>query len=410
MAKPISTKRPAPLPFDKDIPQIQVDEPVYFSPPKGLDTTSRLSRVSKEFCADIKNLILDDGTLRSRHGVQLHSGVFSGDIMSIVAFIAPNGKGYLIRTTTTSLQRWNGISWDTVAADVFHGGLSDYFSFTSFGFQLIIANGIDKLYYYDLFTSAHGYIDESFPAKHITSFNGRVVASFTTEGERKPYRIRWSVKNDSFDWTSAGGTDLTGEGAGFEDLFATPGGSEVDTAHGVYPLSDDTALIIREDSVWQMSVTGNLLVPHRFTRVFAEMGTRARRSIAMIPGGVIYVTRDNVVAISTSEIRRIGDRVRNSIIDSITDWDAVVGKYDAKRMEYRLAVGNTVWRYSFREDGWTKDVYPFNIRDMNTVEIFKSGLPIDQLPTVGATIDDLPGVIDDLVRNLSITGFFFVGY
>lgn len=408
MARPIQRRRPANLPFDKPMPQLEVDEPLYWNPPKGLDLTSRLSRVPKEFCVDIKNVMLDDGSLRSRYGTELFGGVTSQEVMAVVGFVAPSGKGYITRMTTTEIQRWDGVNWTTVD-NPFHGGLTDYFSFTSFGNQLIIANGVDKLYYIDFSTGMKGVIEESFPARHITSFNGRIVASYTVEGDQKPYRIRWSVKNDSFDWTSAGGTDLSGEGAGFEDLFATPGGS-VDTAHGVYPISDDTALIVRENSVWQMSVTGNVIVPHRFTRVFAELGTRARRSVAMIPGGIVYVTRDNVVAVSTSDIKRIGEPVKHAIIDSITDYDAVVGKYDPKRLEYRLAIGDAVWRYNFRDQGWTKDVYPFQIRDMTTMEIFKLGLPIDSLPTLGAHIDDLPLTIDELVGVGEVDGFFFVGH
>lgn len=378
-------------------PRVQVDEQWFWTQPRGLDLTNRLSRVDIQYCRNIENVMFDDSSLRSRWGTEPF-GPVSQDVMAIVSFVTPTGDGFLLRTTTTALERWASNVWVSVSGSVFTGTTDDHFSFTNFGTQLLIANGVDKLYFFDIESGTQGFIDESVPSKHVTMFNGRVVLSHTIEGSPKPYRVRWSVKNNSLDWTS--------DGSGYEDLFAAPGGV-VDSAHGVYPVTDDTALIVRATSVWSMTITGNLLAPHRFTRLWAEIGTRAPRSIATIPGGIIMLSRENVVVLTLNDVRKIGDLVRHDIINSITNYNDVVGIYDYVRNEYRLAVGSTVWRFRFNEQGWTKDTYPFSIRDMARVEIDQFGLTIDEL--VG-TIDAQVGTIDELVvPGDTVEGLFFVG-
>jgi hypothetical protein len=58
-----------PLQVDTTQPNIVVEEPQYWFPPVGLDLTHRLSRLDTKSAADIKNLMLDDGVLRSRLGL-----------------------------------------------------------------------------------------------------------------------------------------------------------------------------------------------------------------------------------------------------------------------------------------------------------------------------------------------------
>ena len=396
MPKSIVERRPMLQQVPSTDPRASVEDQWFWTQPKGLNLTSRLSRVDVQYCRDIQNVMLDDTSLRSRWGTEPF-GPTAADVMAVVSFVTPSGDGFLLRTTLTDLQRWNGSAWVTISGSVFTGTTSNYFSFANFGSQLLIANAMDKLFYYDIDSGAFGFIDESVPAHHVTMFNGRVVLSHTIEGAPKPYRVRWSVKNDSMDWTS--------DGSGYEDLFAAPGGV-VDAAHGVYPVSDDTALIVRAASVWGMSVTGNLLAPFRFTRIWAEIGTKTPRAVATIPGGIVMLSRENVVALTPNDIKKIGDEVRHDIINGITDFNAVVGKYDYVRNEYRLANGTTVWRFNFRDQGWTRDVYPFNVRDMARVEINQFGLTIDDL---AGTINGLTGTIDGLVATGSVEGFFFVG-
>jgi hypothetical protein len=329
------------------------------------------------------------------------SGSGLGLTMAVIGFIAPNQVGQMLRVTTTSLSRWDGSAWVNIAADIFTGGITDYFSFAGWGEKLLMTNGVDKVYSYNTQTGEKGFIAESFPAKHIQSFGNRVILSGTKEGEYKPYRIRWSVKNDS--------DDYTGDGSGFEDLYAAPGGV-IDTLHGCFPITDDTARLVREHTLWQMSLTGIVLAPFRFTRTHSEMGTRARRSITEVPGGHVFIGKENVIIVGFSEVKPIGDAVRTDLLDSITDWEAVISYYDHKRNELRIINGNTIWRYSFRTPGWTKDIYPELIRHVAYIRIDTVGLKIDDLVgkinALGANYP--PGKINDLTADFALEGLFFV--
>jgi|ERR1043166_1864457 hypothetical protein len=335
--------------------------------------------------------------------------------MAIVGFVSPRGVGYLFRVTTEDLQRWNGSSWTVIASSVFTGGVLDFFSFAGWGDEILMTNGKDKIYKYNTLTGAKGFIAQSFPAKHIQTFGGRVIASATVEGSFKPYNVRWCVKDNNEDWT--------GDGSGFEPLFSAPGGL-VDEVQGVFPITDDTAFIIRTHSIWQMSLTGIVLTPFRFTLTIPGVGTTARRAIASAQGGYILIARDNVIFLSGGGgITAIGDQVRETLLPLIDDPVLAVAKHDYRRNELRIVYGKTVWRHNFRTPGWTKDEYPSLIRDIAFVKfgaggITKIGLVIDDLVGV---IDDLgtnypPGKIDDLVTSTQFTigptgdGTFFIFY
>lgn len=397
MAKPIAGRQLAGRSENTSIPMLKVDEPMFWSPPKGLLSTARRSRVPIEYCADVKNLMLSEQTLRSRFGTVYwhHAAV---PIMAEIAFVTPDQIGYMLELTTTQLLQYTGSGGYSVVYTGFTGGTTDYWTFANWGDEIMMCNGVDKIFAYRPQNGTYKYLEESVPAKHISVFGGRVIETNTIEGSDKPYRVRWSVKLDNEDWD--------GEGSGWEDLFGAPGG-RVDTAHGCFPVTDDTALVIREQSVWQMSTTGQLLAPFRFSRLTSELGTRCRRSIAEVPGGYVFVSKDNIVLMGLNGVERIGDQVRETLIPSITDWDGVVAKYDPIRSEYRLAVGDIIWRYSWREGGWTKDQYPHTIRDMSRTDFQHLGKSIDSLL---GTIDSLTGSIDSQVTNEPVDGLFLVEY
>lgn len=398
MARPISSRR-VPLTDigEASIPMLKVDDKPFWVQPRGIDSVHRISRIPDDFCIDMENMVLDDGSLRSRFGTQRFS-ITAIDIMALVSFTSPAGVGYLLRTTLTDLERWDGTAWISIASGIFSGSATDYFSFASFGSRILMTNGVNPVYSFDVDTGESEFLGGSSPAKHIAIFGNRVVLSNTVEGPVRAYRIKWTVKNDATDWQ--------GEGSGFEDLFGAPGGL-IDDAQGVFPVTEDTALAVRQNSVWQMSITGSVQAPFRFSRVYSEYGSKARRSIVAIPGGVVMLTHDDILVVTPSSVEPIGRTVYKTIINSITNFDSPQGIFDADRKEYRLYIGNTVYRYNFNDKGWTKDVYPFTIRDITLIDLDNFGLTIGELT---GTIGDLTGTIGELVNpGGPIKGVFFVG-
>jgi hypothetical protein len=173
----------------------------YYRPTRGIDSYSRLSKIQPQFSANIINMMITDGVLESRQGV-VEVGDTSTDIMAVFTFSSPDSDDTLVRLRLTGMDVWNGTTWFPVPGVVFSGGPSDRFTWVGWGNELLVTNGVDKIVSYNRLTGVASVLVESFPARQLTTFNNRVIASSVEEGGHLGYRIRWSVKNDNTDWTS----------------------------------------------------------------------------------------------------------------------------------------------------------------------------------------------------------------
>jgi hypothetical protein len=374
MAKPIAARGVAIPRFNTPGPGTEVEEPLYWEQPKGLDLRDLLSKIDRDHGTEFRNLTIQEGRMESRVGTAA-VGTGATNIMAVVNFIPPAGIGVLLRFTTTTVEAWDGTTWNAISGSpTLTGGLADYFSFASFGNKLLFTNGVDPLNSYDVGTNSFQVITEAPIGKHLTTFNGRIILSNTVEDAT---RIQWSEKNIEDDWD--------GDGAGFEDLLSTPGG-KVDIQRGVFPITDFTALVVRSNSIWSMTVTGDPDAPHRFNRIYPTMGTDSPHSIQEIPGGIVGWFKDNVYVMSETQPVPIGDMVRKYIVENLDSSEKLVGVYDPDEREYRLRINSTeVFRYSFRDQSWTRDIYPVGIRWMEHSHTDKIGLTVD---TATGTVDD----------------------
>jgi hypothetical protein len=178
------------------------------------------------------------------------------------------------------------------------------------------------------------------------------------------FRTQWSVKNNSHDWD--------GEGSGFEDLLSTPGG-QIDQVMGVWPVSDSISMMVRSGSIWQVTQTGDPEAPFRFERLFDNIGSRSRHSVDVVPGGIVLLATDDVYFISDRQIQPIGQMIKDTLFNEITDLSTVRGVFRPKTADYWLAIGDVVYRYSFVDKGWSRSKYPFNIRWMDESVFHYSG-------------------------------------
>ncbi len=405
MARPIETRKSDALGVFRSstvVPGLKVEPVPYFSPPRGLNTLASLSRMPNEFSPFMKNLMFEEGVLKSRLGTEALGNSGTG-IMAILAFTAQDGASVVLRVAATGLHLWNGSSWNQIPNVTFTGGTFNKFTWTGWGNELLLCNGVDKIVSYNVITGVVKILEESSPCRHLTSFNGRVIASAVTEGSFLPYRTRWSAKLNHLDWTAESTTDAIG--AGYEDLLASPGGN-VDEVMGVFPLSDDTALMVRENSLWYMSASGDVNAPHRFTQLRGKnVGSLARHSIQVTPFGVVFVSIDDVLIVDQGGFSSIGEQIRRQLHREITSYKNLDSCYDPNRQEYRLVNGNVVWRWSFIDKGWTKDEYPHEIRQISHLSYDSLGLTFDELT---GTFDELTGTFDGLVRPFSDNSIHFV--
>lgn len=379
-----------------DDPRLVGQLPLMFTAPKGIDRYSVSARTDTDSAFKIRNLVFDSGNLVSRLGTDMMGGNAASTVMQVLDFVRKGQKKVTIRFCLRHLEifEYGSGTWRSFPVPL-TGSERDFFAYTGWANKLLFSNGVDGLWEFD-FTSMVAKIIPGAPsAKHLTTFGNRVVATSTVEsGQDYPLRVRWSVKNNYLDWI--------GQGSGYEDNYGSPTGV-VDEAMAVVPYSDEQAWLVRSQSVSQMSVSGNVLAPFRFSQVLAWVGTPYRNSIVKAPLGVIFASRDDVHLITNSGHQQIGTKVMDDITDEVESLNGCYGAFDYGRQEYRLAIGAFVWRYRLLEHGWTADEYPFEIRALGRQIQGVAGIPIDNLP---ATIDELsglfpPGAINDLVYDRS---------
>lgn len=395
MARPITLRQAQPVPpIDVKSDGIEVVPKPFWAPPKGLDYVNRKNRVQPSNAPEMVNLYLDRQVIKSRYGTSVVGAAAADTVMAVVNFVVGSGIGFLIRFTTTTMQLWDGAAWNNVAGAVFTGGDTAYFTYTAFNDTLLFSNGVDGLWEYAPMIGALTLIEDGPNALHLSTFGGRVLAS-AADGE--PGRLQWSAKNNSRDWT--------GIGSGFEDLLSTPGG-KVDALMGVWPITDDFALMVRSDSVWQVSQTGDPDAPFRFGRLHANVGSRSRHSVDVIPGGVVMLGTDDIWIITDSQVASIGQLIKDRVFLENADVTEARGLYRPDTKEYWLAPSHSeiVYRYSFQDQGWSKMRYPFDVRWMERSIFHYEGMTWDEMPD---TWDATVGTWDSLLGDSVEPAFYF---
>lgn len=383
------------LPFD---PTPAPQQLPYFSEPAGLSTRRQLDQYGQQLCPSMNNFILDNGQLRSRGAMRIFGTQCSGTQMLVVNFIQSDGSSYVIRFDTDKIYKYGSGAWVQITgAGPFTGTASNPWTVTAWNNKLLASNGVDQLVYIDPAAGTMAAVGAA-PAGilHLTTFAGRVIATLVD-------KIQWSVKNDYSDWT--------GLGSGFESLLSTPGGV-VDTIYGVYPIADESALVVRSGSIWQVVTTGQFDAPFRFSRYYGGVGSKARSGIAAVPRGVMFPSQDNsVVIVQLDGIQDVGREIYENLDGTRVDFSSAFSIYNSLRQEYVMAVDedadgtlDAVYKFSLLEKGWTREKYAFNIRSLGYTK-YQMSATVDSL--VG-TVDSLTDPVDSLGFQQAGVGFFVV--
>lgn len=377
MAKPIAFNRNVP-PLQRipaQVPELVPQDLEYFHPPKGLDTLTPITRMSRSYSPAVVNLILRKGILQSRNAFSQYGSkpsapaeatILAADVELPTALAGLQRRA--LRWTKTKLYIYQAGNW--VATPAVHN-ITDFdgVDFVTWNSTIVYSAGtaaaVPGILEYSPPTipdpqGTYRILTGSPTAEHVTLFGNRIVASaisglFTSVGNR----IQWTVKNDDNDWA--------GIGSGFEDLVVMTRDT-ADVVMGVYPISDTTALVVRESSIWRMDLTGFADAPFTFSLLTDQLGTTARRTIRAITGGVIFLGYDDVYIVTLGGIQRIGLPGLASVFTSLgftmlgsdsggvpstlaTSW----GFYDRYNRRYWLSIPNVgVYIYSFDDQGWTQ--------------------------------------------------------
>lgn len=347
-----------------------------------------LARMPEGVSRLVENIMVRFGFYKTRDATLVIGDAAAYAVVHAMEVILSSGESYPVRFMTTGVDVYESGVWNGVGGDPWSTTNIAAFSATGWADTVVFADDSNGIFELD-FTSGNtiNKLLTTTGIIHLTTFNSRIIASF-------PETILWSVKNDS--------TDYTGLGSGEESLKSAPGGrSDLQTA--VVPVSDQTAIVVRTQSFWQMTTSGDFDAPFAFSILEQGKGSQYPRTCVAIPGGVIclgegavWMKRLDAPAVD------IGMPIVPDLLTTPSLLRLATAAYDAKNNEYRLSIPeNTqtegrVFRYNLDLGIWTEDVYPFPIRCVSFA-LFAQGLTIDEL--VGA-IDDLQGAIDDLALGV----------
>ena len=377
----------------------------FFVPPKGMNTQLRPVQLPREVGRLIQNLQIRDGHYKLRDGTDIIGAISSTKLLYATAVKLSSGRTWNLRWRVNGVDYLKGGAWTPCSgasysapatAQVSVTGWNDTLVFTTGSGQLMVISFTNNVPTVTVLTDSPSNIG------HVTTYAGRIIAS-----ARLGTRIYWCVKNDNTKWDS---TDPLNQGAGFEDLLSAPGGL-VDQQTAVTPISDEYAYVIRTNSVWQMTQTGNADTPFRFTVLYQGIGCEYPGTVAAVRRGVCFPSRDTVIYLSPDGgLQEIGIPIRELLrVDKKYLRDAC-GAFDARDNEYLLsipddnALGATpVYRFSMTEMAWVKEIYPFPIKSVAFIR-YTASLSIDEL--VGS-IDQLTGAIDDLGQSDRTVGLMF---
>lgn len=389
-------------------PGLDVQDVELWAKPTGIDNQNAITQVSPQAAVVMSNFRLNRGTLIQRPGVALIGGSDSTTVMNVIDFVTSDSASHYIRFRTDGLDRYDTStdSWIPISGPTLTGDESNQFTYTGWNDMLVFSNGKDGTFQLQLGPAYSYAIIAGAPAAfHLTTFAGRILATSVFDPTYVPNRIRWSTKDDNTDWT-----DL---GSGFEDLRSTPGGV-IDEAFGVYPITDQMAFVVRQNSIWVMYETGQVDAPFQFSRLFDKLPCASRYAIVAVPGGVMLLTNEDVLMVTLQGPQVIGAPIRQHLIDFLQSPELAYASFDIRRQEYVLGIKewgssgswlSAIYRYNLFDHGWSRDDYPFQVKSLCFTRYKHDDIQVASLP---GTVAALAGTVGNLGATSSDGGMLMV--
>lgn len=342
----------------------------------GMNTVSPLTRMMGTGVSRlVQNLVIREGAYQVRDGTSVLGDISPAPIIGVYDMLTSENIAYLIRFRSNGVDTFSSGVWSQAGGDSFNGYTTTPLAITPWNETVLFTAGMRGIFELTLGRpgTVHLIDDTPISVQHMTVFNNRVIASVRGK------KIQWSARGDSRDWT--------GLGSGYEDLLAVPG-----TQTAVVPITDEQAFVIRSNSVWMMTPTGNFDAPFNFNQFVDKIGSRYAGTVVAIPRGAMFLGNRSVWMVTLDGFENVGQPIRDILTQDQATLRLAHASFDDKWREYRLIIGGRVLRYNLDNKAWTEDTYLFPIRSMHFA-YFSSNLTVDEL--VG-TVNALEGAVDDL--------------
>jgi hypothetical protein len=303
-------------------PQLRAaDQRVHiFSPTRGLHSGLPAQALPPGFTPESRNFVPEGGFIRPRSGLsQFGSTPFAGPVLGIKEIYDINGLLHLAGASTHTLAWYNSVaaSWITlspVTGSLNPAGTIDAYwqidqTYDAAVDQHLISltNGLNtpKYFYphastttFSDFTSVYSLFST---AKAVVAFDNRLIWGNLTQSDtatRLPQRVLWSARGNPH------GYAIGLDGSGFEDLMELKG-----EILAIIPEGDGLVIFTAEE-IWRARRRGDAYA-FDFAVSLRQMGGLFHRTVAAVPGGLIFLGRDmELYVLSGHNVQPIGPNPR----------------------------------------------------------------------------------------------------
>lgn len=313
----------------------------------------------------------------------------------------------VLRFTSSSIHR-RAAAWNAIAG-VLTGGDDDRFNIAISNDRFFFANnGADPIQEIDLGAATFAQAGNAPRYRYLIAFNNRLVGANLYDAiSPSAIEVGWSGNLNPTEWNSitdpsAGSTPLIDSTSDFSDDIT-----------GLFGFTN-TALILRQRSLWGMTKQPVASNPFNFFPIHPSIGCDSPNSAVSVRGGICWFDlRTRTVyhyKVGMQEPVPIGMPVEESIADQVTDTNLIFATYDTRHDEYTLAIPGEIansltrmWTFNFKTNAWSYDD-ELNVSAIASVDYASSALLINDL--IGY-IDDLVGYINDLGNSVTRATRFY---
>jgi hypothetical protein len=325
-----------------------------FTPAKGLHSGLPAQTLAPGFTPESRNFITEAGAIRPRSGLsQFGTSPFAGPVLGIREIYDINGRLHLAGGSTHTLAWYNSntISWATLnpatGSSNPAGTDEDYWqidqTYDAPVDQHLVAftNGLNTPKFFYPHPSTTTFSDFTAPfslfsiAKALVAFDNRLIWANLTRsdtGAKFPQRVLWSARGNPRSY--AIGLD----GSGFEDLMELKGEILAIVPEG------DGLVIFTSEEIWRARKRGDAYA-FDFAVSLRQMGGLFYRTIAAVPGGLIFLGRDmEMYVLSGQNVQPIGpnpkvgaeSRVQTHFRSTLIAPERAFGVYNVIERRYEL--------------------------------------------------------------------------
>lgn len=392
--------------------RIKSNEPIVINKFGTLNTASDSATIEANEFTALDNTDIIDGYISRRPGSELLTPAKpdSTKILNFTAFQKNDSTVVQLRCSYNNIYRRGVSSWTALTGPALTGTDDDRFSFASSNDSFFAANGVNKVLSLNLTANTYTEISSSKAYKYIAAIGTRIVgANNATVGSPNPIEIGTSGNLNFLDW------DPSSDFSAYRGFLYESQDDYADAITGLAGVGE-SAVVIRERTIWIGEPQPVAQQPFYFYPKILNIGSDTPNSVQKVYGGLCFADRrTNLVYYydprGSEGPTPISQKIINELNIQAFDPATIFSGWDPTTLTYVIGIPQPgtrttyLWKYCFKTQGWTKDIY-YRASCYANIPYSTSSITIDDI--IG-TIAGITTTINDISPVVATTGAQFVG-